>query len=497
MISKDTQKLLRCAQLLGRGEAQEAAQLYKSLGKLRLKDARELRVLSFVALSLGDIERAKKAAQRALRAGDPSAMVHANLGLIARHKGELEDALSHFERALELTTEEALETSEIDVLNNLSLTLEDLGRYEEAHGYVTRALERSPDEPDLLNLAGSILVALHRTEEAIETFERCLEQAREYHAARLNLGQAQLQLGDYEGGWGNFQARLYGQSRPFVESPVWEGQKLEGKRLLLWHEQGLGDTLQFVRYVPHVAKQAAQVVLMVQPPLRLLLAQLEETYPNVSLTTAIEPPREVDLHLPLMSTPMALRHEFDGQEPPFPNQTPYLVGNGTPHPAVLPASSHETPEASGRRIGLVWAGNPNHEKDRHRSIALESLLQGLETGNGGHEWFSLQFGPAEAQARRGLAKRKGIQAIGNDLACFSDFAATLSQLDLLITVDTAAAHLAGALGVPCLVLLAWDADWRWGRTQEHSPWYPQLTLLRQSEPGDWSGPLTLAKNHLS
>ncbi len=246
------------------------------------------------------------------------------------------------------------------------------------------------------------------------------------------------------------------------DQPAWRGEPLNGRRILLHAEQGAGDTLQFVRYVPLLTQRGGRVVIEVQPELKRLAMSVqgvEEVIGHGERIPAFE------RHCPLLSLPLA----FGTTVASIPGEVPYLTA-----PAPLRADWRARLAASsGPRIGLVWAGRPEHRRDRDRSIALSALAP---LGATGATFFSLQKGPAAAQAKNpppGMV----LYDLGDALGDFADTAAAMSALDLVITVDTSTAHLAGATGTPVWLLLAHPADWRWFLDREDSPWYPDRTLV--------------------
>jgi tetratricopeptide (TPR) repeat protein len=390
-----------------------------------------------------------------------------------------------------------------------------------ARGWLRWALARDPDQPEAVNMQGILLHTEGRFAEAVEAFERAealghraapsnrgntlldmgrmaeallahetaVERDPSHSGAQYNLSLTQLRLGDWTRGWPGYEARwrfreVHRRPRVFNQ-PRWQGEPLEGRRILLHSEQGLGDTIQFCRYATLVAARRGKVILQVQPAAERLLRSLGVVRAGQAETALQgEKPPEFDLECPLMSLPAAFETTVDTV--PWPGA--YLATDPElaferrlPTPYVRP---DVRPRERSLRVGLAWAGNPCYKADTARSVALQTLLPLLRLP--GITWISLQKGPAAEQlthlpgdvfVRDGSSKDR-------DLA---ETAALLATLDLVITTDTCIAHLAGAMGKPVWILLPHLGDWRWMQQVETTPWYPTARLLRQPSPGDWAG----------
>jgi hypothetical protein len=277
--------------------------------------------------------------------------------------------------------------------------------------------------------------------------------------------------GRYARGWAEhewrWQYRSFPASPRHTDSPSWRGDALAGRRLLTWAEQGLGDTLQFVRYTRLLAQRGANVVLEVQPE---LLRLMRESLPEVEVVARGTVPRRFDLQAPLLSLP----HLLDTRVETIPADVPYLHAQ----PERVAAWAQRLGEPDGRlRVGLAWAGSPSFQNDRQRSLPVRHLAHLAEIP--GVEWFSLQKNPAEPPPLE-------LSDWTTELVDFADTAALMMHLDLVISVDTAVAHLAGALARPVWVLLPHPPDWRWFLDRTDSPWYPTARLFRQPRSADWS-----------
>ncbi len=312
---------------------------------------------------------------------------------------------------------------------------------------------------------------------AFETEIACHRQALaldpDLADAHFCLGMALLRQGDFAAGWHHYEGRRRlpdwgGPAFRAITAPLWEGEDLKGRSILLQAEQGLGDTIQFLRYAPLLAARGAQVTVRL-PPVLVRLARTLAGGIAVAGNDAVPPP--TDFHLPLLSLPLRLGTTLDT----IPPAVPYLGSTATAATGGRP-----------RRIGLVWAGAPGHKRDRRRSIALATFAPLARAT--GIDLVSLQIGPRAVEALAppgGLTLRNALW----DSADFADTAAVVAGLDLVITVDTALAHLAGALGKPVWILLPYAADWRWLLDREDSPWYPSAHLFRQEEPDAWAAVL--------
>ena len=357
----------------------------------------------------------------------------------------------------------------------LGITLGTLGRFDEAEAALREALRLRPDSVEALNSLGALSRDLGRDGEAESLLREALRRRPAYGEAETNLAFLLLQQGRFREGWAAHEARW--RAPPLCHAvrepraPVWDGAPLAGRTLLLHAEQGLGDTLQFCRFVPRLAAMEGDVVLEVPPPLVPLLA----AQPGMGRVVARGGPLpRFDLHLPLMSLPHRLAQWTEAEIPP----APYL----RPDPARSAAwAARLATLPPGPRIGLVWAGNPAMAADRRRSLP-PGLLERLG-GLPGLRFVSLQKGPA--------GHRPALEMLDptDALHDFAETAALVRNLDLVIGVDTAAIHLAGALGRPAWMLDRADSCWRWLRGRDDSPWYPSLRIFRQDAPGDWAGVL--------
>jgi hypothetical protein len=394
-----------------------------------------------------------------------------NLSLIRRHQGRLPEALSLIQRAREADPTSA------QANDSLGSTLLRLNRPQEATRSYERAIALKPDFVEAYNNLATALVALNRTREAIARYRQALARRPNHPEVQYYESLEHLRLGDFDQGWRQYEWRWLRRDaapfrRNFVE-PLWlGGESLAGKTILLHADQGLGCTLQFVRYLPMVARDGARVVLEVQRPLVRLLREMTGVAAVCARGDALPP---FDRHCPLMSLPLAFATTVQS----IPAQVPYL--------AVPPADQSRRQElgpADRRlRVGLTWAGNRAHSNDHNRSVPLRRLLPLLRLPD-------VTFVSLQKELRDGdgaILDDAHVHRIGEGLQDFGETAAVVDNLDLVITVDTAVAHLAGALARPVWVMLPFAADWRWFLDRDDSPFYPTARLFRQAAIDDWDG----------
>jgi len=487
MSAPPDKPLAEALALLTSGEPTAAASVCRQVlaHNAHLPDA--LRLLGVALARLGRLPEAEDSLRLAVAADERNPAAHCNLGALLRERGRLDPALHHLKQALRL------DPAMIDARLNLGAVQHDRGRYEEALRCYRTVLASRPDHPAaLLNLA-TVLKDLGQIDAALPLFRQVLARQPDYGEAHWNLATALLVAGRLEEGWPEFEWRWRraGLVPPRFDRPRWTGAPLDGRTILLHAEQGRGDTLQFVRYAPLVAAKGGRVILRCQPELVSLLARAD----GVSQVIAHEQPLPAfDCHLPLLSLPAIFATTLATIPAAGPDSAPYL----RPDPARVarwrarldqrladapPGGPPGLPRPF--RIGLVWAGTPTHRNDHNRSLppaALAPLLTRTDVA-----WLALQVGPRASELEASELGAGNVITLGPELGDFDDTAAVLTLLDRVVTVDTATAHLAGALGVPALVLLPFAPDWRWLLGRADSPWYPSLTLCRQHKPGDWEG----------
>jgi tetratricopeptide (TPR) repeat protein len=400
---------------------------------------------------------------------------HLNSGLAQAALGFSERALADFDAALALVPAHPVAHF------NRGVVLIKLRRYAEAVAANERAIAAAPDYVAAWLNRGMALAQLRRFEEAILSYGEVLTRRKDNVDAHFNRALALLTIGDFRRGFEDYEWRWARTGAPAQKNRgrrLWLGDySLSGKTILLHAEQGFGDTIQFARYAPLVAAQGAKVVLEVQPELKSLLSRLDGV---TAVVARGEAPPPFDVHCPLGSLPLALKTEL----PVVPAQIPYVFADEA-HLQKWSAWIEKLPPP---RIALAWAGNPAHDNDRNRSIALPTLAPLLAMPG---SFIGIQRELRGDEAAQ-LAAQPRLTHVGGELADFNDTAAVLSLCDLLITVDTAPAHLAGAMGRPVWVLVPFAPDWRWMLDGEITPWYPSARVFRESALADWNAVIARA-----
>jgi tetratricopeptide (TPR) repeat protein len=415
---------------------------------------------------LGRFEEALASYDRAIALQPDYAAALDNRGNALRQLRRFDEALSSYDRAIKLQPDYA------DALYNRGVTLHELGRFDEALASYDRAINLRPDHAAAFNNRGNTLQELRRFDEALASYDRAITLRRDHAEAHLNRAFCWLLQGDFERGWSEYEWRLKKETtksaRRCFSEPLWLGEReLRGRTILLHAEQGFGDTIQLCRYVPLVAERGARVILEVEEPLRELVGKLTRVTEVVAAGSVLP---DFDLHCPLPSLPLA----FATNIMTIPSGVPYLTA-----PLQRVADWNERlGKKHGPRIGLAWSGRP---RPANRSVPLNLLLPLLDCDA---TFVSLQK-QVRPEDTLILSERSEILHFGDALKDFSDTAAVIANLDLIISIDTSVAHLAGALAKPVWVLLSFTPDWRWLLERNDSPWYPTARLFRQNEKRTW------------
>ena len=397
---------------------------------------------------------------------------HNNLGDLLRQTGRVDEAIAALCTAL------AQRANFPEALFNLGLCQEAKDQFEAALATFGDLLELAPNSPEAHNELGNVLRELNRPREALAAHHRAISLRPNFVQARWQAALCHLSLGEFEQGWPLFESRrqLPEWSEPTFDKPQWTGSDLTGKHLLLWSEQGLGDTLQFIRYAPLLTGRGAQVHLRCQPPLAPLLSN---QLTLKSVTTEGSPLPAFDLHCPLLSLPHLFKTTLDS----IPAETPYLK----PDPELASAWANRLKPSDARhRVGIAWATNLLPASARKRWIDPAALSQLATVPD--VQFVSLQKTPPGSPP---LPLPPGLPLVDHtaDLTDFAETAALIANLDLVITCDTSVAHLAGAMGKSTWIALPFAVPWRWMTDRNDSPWYPTVRLFRQPRPGDWRTPI--------
>lgn len=408
-------------------------------------------------------------AARAALARDPNlADAYVTLGAALRELGRADDAVTALRRAVALAPDNAPAHAN---LGNALLEQDEVGGAEAAF---RRAIELDPGLAAAYSGLGYLLTNARRFPEAIAACEHAVALRPDFADAHWNQGFAYLLAGDFEHGWEKYEWRKrhprYAAAYRSFDAPTWEGEDIAGRTLLIHAEQGLGDSIQFIRYAEPLAARGARVIVACDRALIALFKRVRGVTDAVDKNGAMPP---FDLWVDQMSLPRVTRTRLES----IPTPGPYLSAD----PARVAAWKSELPD--GLKIGLVWAGNPEHSNDRRRSMPVEAVRPLVAVR--GPTFVSLQVGVRSREVER-LAPAS-ILDVTPRLTSFMETAAVVDSLDLVIAVDTAVTHLAGAMGKPAWTLIPFDPDWRWVVARpDDTPWYPSMRLFRQPRTGDWA-----------
>ncbi len=492
--------LAKCC--LGQGRIEDAIRCYERISELLPQSALAFYRLAAVQEWRGDWDAAEVSCRRALSLQPHSPDIYGSLARVQCKRGDTSGAINSCRRAL------ALDSNRQEIYGLLGQNLINGGDFASAVEVFRQALTRKPDSACavfglgyLFERQGDIVAAKESYSEALRLDPRLADahlhlgitnflqgewtaasdcfQKVQYLApgnaeARTFLAHLHLLQGDLTLGWDEYETRWetphFLRNRRKLPAPLWRGELMDGSRILLHAEQGLGDTIQFVRYVPLVAARGGSVVLEVPQTLHRLMATIEGAGAVIRRGETIP---EIEWQCPLMSLPRAFGTELNS----IPAVVPYLHLEPS-----LVETWRQRLQGTLMRIGLVWGGSPAFPHERWRSIPLEQLAP--LTNSAGAIFYSLQVGPLAGQIKQ-LGNRVKVIDLQGELKDFAHTAAIVANLDLVISIDTAVAHLAGALGKPVWILLHLSADWRWLLKRPDSPWYPSARLFRQTTLGNW------------
>ena len=501
------QTFMTAVQFQQSGRADEACRLYERIIDKDRAFAPAVNNLGLLYAEQGRTAEAVTLFRRTLTLTPAGLNSWNNLGSLLCRLGRRGEAAAAYRASVRLKPDQPA------VLNELGILLEGLKCVDEAEEVFDRAVALVPDEAEYANNHGALLRMTHRLNEAAARFRRAIALNPQHSGAYSNLGSTvkdqgafweallsfrrahtldpafagahwneslvRLLIGDFVEGWRRYEWRwrhghLPSPQRSFVQ-PRWDGSALQGRRLLVYWEQGFGDVLQFVRYLPLLARNAGkpgQIFLECQHPLVPVLRSL----PGVTVVETGGPLPDFDVQIPVMSLPFL----FGTRLETVPSRVPYLAAE----PDLVARWGERLKGLTGLKVGIVWAGSPTHGNDRNRSIGLAPFARLAAIP--GISLVSIQKGPTEGQA----ADPPGgfpLLNLSPDIRDFADTAAIMEGLDLVVCVDTSVAHLAGALGRPVWVLLPFAPDWRWMIDRDDSPWYPTMRLFRQPQPQCWDG----------
>ncbi|MDA1090371.1 MAG: tetratricopeptide repeat-containing glycosyltransferase family protein [Proteobacteria bacterium] len=414
----------------------------------------------------GEIEEAARIYSQALILNPNFPDIYNNLGVALRALGKLEASAACYQRSL------ALNPNNGGSYTNLGNVLRALGRLDIAAASHRRAIELTPETADAHYNLGLALRDLGHPDEALQCFAKTLELSPNHPDCHWDRSLALLQKGALKDGFAEYEWRWKQASNPprGFEQPEWDGAELGGKTILLHQEQGFGDMIQFARYIPMVKERGATIIVEAQPQLSRLFSTIDGVGQVINRGSDLP---KFDVYAPIMS----LARIFGTTLDTVPAPVPYLKAPDA-HAQQLPASLSKK-----LKVGIAWAGRPTHKNDANRSCSFSHFTELM--GLADVSFYSLQIGPSVGDiAAHGC--EAFVTELGSKMNDFADTAAVVQQLDLVISVDTAVAHLAGALGKPVWVAAPYPGDWRWMLEREDSPWYPTLRLFRQPGPGDWT-----------
>jgi tetratricopeptide (TPR) repeat protein len=430
--------------------------------------------MAAVFKAAGRLPEAETECRHAIRLA-PSAKAYYALGTVSQLQGRLDEAIEAYRQAL------ALKPDYAEAHSNLGTALHAVGRFDEAAREAEWSVAARPTNPHVHYNLGLVLQDQGRPREAIAAYRQAIMRDPNYADAHWNEALQHLALGEYDTGWAQYEWRWRRRGYPaqrFAERG-WDGGSLTGRTILLTAEQGYGDTFQFIRYADLVKKRGGTVIVECQPQLKQALAYT----PGIDrLIAQGDPLPPFDRHAAMLSLPRLLGTDLES----IPTNIPYV----RPDPLRMldwRARIKRGPgRGAGRDVGLVWRGNPDNSDDRKRS--MEASAAARLCGLPGINWFNLQIDATESEMTT-LSAHGPIRDCGPDLADWADTAALIATLDLVVTVDTAVAHLAGAMGRPVWVMLSAVPHWSWLRNRQDSPWYPSARLFRQDRIGDWQSVL--------
>jgi tetratricopeptide (TPR) repeat protein len=464
---------------LGRGDV--AVDLLRRAIALRPNFADAYSNLANALTSNGQLDQAVTACRQAIDLNPNLPEAHNNLGNALKDKGEIDQAIAAHRQAIALNPRLA------EAHYNLGNALRDKGELGKAIAAYRQAIAVKPNYVDAHVNLGDALKEQGQLDEAIAAFRQAIVLRPGFAEVHSNLALALLTRGHFQEGWQEFEWRWKCEDSPALGNlaqPLWEGRPLEGRTILLHAEQGLGDAIQFIRYLPLVEQRGGRLVILCHTQLQRLF---QANAGRWQVVTQAQPLPAFDLHCPLVSLPRVFGTNLGN----IPKESPYLHADAEEARKWQDRLAKHSPLV---KVGLVWAGRPAHTNDRNRSMKLARLAPLGQAP--GVRFFSLQKGEAAAEAK---TPPLGMELVDwtQELKDFADTAALIANLDLVIAVDTAVAHLAGAMGKPVWTLLPFVPDWRWMLQRQDSPWYPTMRLFRQPCRGDWDSVIARVVDALS
>lgn len=465
------------------GRLDEAEASYRQALEIEPDSAEVHNNLGLTLQNMARLDEAEACYRRALQIKPGYAEAHNNLGITLKNLGRLGEAEASYRQALEIRPDYA------GALSNLGLTLQNMVRLDEAEACLRRALGIKPDYAEAHNNLGITLCDMGRLGEAEASYRRALQIKPDYADAQLNLSLVLLTLGQFQQGWQGYEMRWKQKEAKCLSEtfyPCWLGKEdIAGKKLLVQFEQGLGDAIQMLRYVPLLEQKNVECWIQVPDSLHRLVAR---SFPCAKIIGQHTCPKGLDYRIPVMSLPLAMR-TFSEQT--IPSDTPYLIADND----RVSFWQKKLISTRSKTVGLVWRGNPNQKNNHNRSASLTDLLPLIATRES-IQFVTLQKGLTDAE-RDALNDYDNVRILDAELTDLDETAAVMCNMDIVISVCTGPAHLSGALGTPTWILLCFGADWRWMVDCADSPWYPTARLYRQKSIGNWTGVVADAKASLA
>jgi tetratricopeptide (TPR) repeat protein len=476
--------LLRSASDAERGgDHAQAADLLERVGASPDVNAEALRVIGEAHMRLKRPRRAIEALTRALEQAPSDPQLYLRRGQFLSQIGQHRPAAANLARATQL------DPRNFEAMLAYGAALSACNELPASLAAFQAARRLNPNHPGALSNLGWLLCQMQRYEESLTVLNRALDISPGHSGARWNRALCLLTLGRFEDGLADYEARMtindarYERLRKY-DAPLWKkGESIAGQRIFLYTDQGHGDTMQFIRFARQLMQMDAEVVVEVQEPLADLCRSFD---PSLIVVTKNDPLPAFDVFCPMPSLP----HRLDLTVDTIPARVPYLSAD----PALAAVWRQRLEGLQGRiKVGVTWAGNPQHFNDQNRSIALRTLLPVLESQKVSFVCLQKEKRPGDAEILENLRMLDATE----HFRTFNDTAALVSQLDLVISVDTSVAHLSGALGKPTWILLPFAVDFRWLSNRSDTPWYPTAQLFRQPRFGDWEGAVEQLRQRLS
>ncbi len=466
--------LQQVMELYNAGELRQAEILCRKVLETDPDNADAHHFIGVIAYDVQNFKAAEQYIQKAIELNPDNPSCYLNMGNVVHEQGRYEESIQWYERSVAFDYE-----ANKKAYNNMGVSLTRLGRLEQALESLSKAVELDPAYFEAHNNLGETFKFSGMYDKAFEAYDRAIAIAPEFVPARWNRSMLLLLMGEFDQGWQEYEWRWKRPTTPkraIDAGERWEGQNFNGKTIFVYEEQGMGDTIQFMRYLPLVKQLGGSVIFEVVPP----LVRLVESFRGFDRlwvgqkNVDTRPVDRFDYHVPLLSLPGIFNTRLDN----IPAYDSYLDAD----PELVRIWKHRIGTSNAFKAGIVWAGHPEHANDATRSVLL-SMFSGLRE-IAGLEIFGLQkdkydkwtdIDPGNVLDRD----------LGMEISDFADTAAIIENLDLVICVDTAVAHLAGALGKKVWTLLPFCPDWRWMTGRDDSPWYPSMKLFRQDAPGQW------------